>query len=73
MKDEADYKELKKWLQRGDIKKLREAHGLTADAASRILRGERMNVSFLEAVTAKAIENKQRITGGIARLKQIGA
>lgn len=69
IKDEIDFKVIKRWLGRGGLKQLAEEEGINYTYASNILNGREMNLKFLEKAVQRALDRKERVMRGIARLK----
>lgn len=68
---EIDYKEIKKWLGRGEMKRLAKEHGISLTSASLCLSGKTENFSFMERAIKKATENKAKIMGAMERMKSL--
>ena len=68
---EINFKDIKEWLENGEIASLAKKHGLSRTSAYKILSGKSKNFSFVEAALTKASENKARILGGQDRMKKL--
>lgn len=68
---EVDYKEIKRWLEHGDISRLAAQENISFNYASDILAGRKRKMSFIKAAQELAIANKARITAGQDKLKRI--
>jgi len=60
MSKEINRKEIKKNLQKGDIKEVADNLQFSPDYVSLVLKGERTNMEVLEALIAKSEENKSK-------------
>jgi hypothetical protein len=68
---EIDYKEIKKWLPRGEVKKLAKEHGISVTSASLCLSGKVENFSFMERAIKRATEHKAKIIGAMNQMKSL--
>lgn len=50
--------DIKKHLNRGDLKRIAKEMGVSFSTISQVLRGERNNLKILEAIIEKAEQNK---------------
>lgn len=66
-----DLEEIKRWLKRGDIKKIAKDEDVDPSYASRVLSGQFPNHAIISRALDKAIERKSAIMGKLERLKQI--
>jgi hypothetical protein len=65
-----DFKAIKQWLSRGEIKKLAVEHGISAQHAYHILRGRALNPEFLDLAYTRALDRKTRIESGMKELEK---
>ena len=68
---EIDFKEIKRWLKRGDITSLASAHNLTRKHVSDVLNGRKRNMALVEEASELALKNKSRLVQSQERLRQI--
>lgn len=68
-----DLTEIKRWLQRGDIKAIAKDVGVDPSYVSLVLAGKPgcVNHTIIEKAIDKAIERKSAITQKLERLKQL--
>ena len=66
-----DLLEIKKWLQRGDIKAIAKDLGYDPTYVSCVLSGKYINHDIINKAIDKAIERKIKVTNQFGRLIQI--
>jgi hypothetical protein len=68
--EEIDRDLIKKWLERGDIKRICKKHGVAESMAYNYLNGnsDKMKVECLRDIIAEAVKNKVIITGALQSL-----
>ncbi len=69
--EDIDFKEIKRWLGHGGMKRLAKEHGISLTSASLILSGKTTNIPFLERSIKRATENKIKILAAMKRLQEV--
>lgn len=66
-----NFKEMKKWLMRGEIKELAEEHNIGVHYAYHILAGRKYHPEFIQAFVERVTERKAGIMKSINRYHNV--
>lgn len=68
---EIDFSEIKRWLEKEDLRALEKDHHISRKHLSVILSGKKRNMEVVKMAIERATLNKARIVSAMERLKRI--